>query len=54
MLVEFGTEEYESLLAYTYFVLATMFNLIIMLNLLIAIISQTHSDVTSNRELSTY
>jgi len=54
MLGEFNTEDYGSLLAFAYFVMATMFNLIIMLNLLIAIISQTHSDVTSNRELSTY
>jgi len=46
---EFDVTPYKTLLCYLYFFMCTLINLIIMLNLLIAVISETHSNVTSKQ-----
>jgi hypothetical protein len=51
---EFQSDLSTKYLCWTYFFLATIFNLIIMLNLLIAIISDTYAGVTGNKQARKY
>lgn len=47
---EFELENYYSFLCYFYFLSCAALNLIVMLNLLIAVISETHSRVTDKQD----
>ena len=51
---EFDTDSYIYGIAWVFFILCSLFNLIIMLNLLIAIISATFTAVTTVSELATF